>query len=50
VFDTTIFVNDTIHEVIKTLIEAFVLVAIVVFLFLGNIRATSFPSSPCRSA
>jgi hydrophobe/amphiphile efflux-1 (HAE1) family protein len=43
VFDTTIFVNDTIHEVIKTLLEAFVLVAVVVFLFLGNIRATFIP-------
>ncbi|MDQ1079636.1 efflux RND transporter permease subunit [Pseudoroseomonas cervicalis] len=43
VFDTTIFVTDTIHEVIKTLIEAFVLVAVVVFLFLGNIRATFIP-------
>ncbi|MDB5371104.1 MAG: transporter, hydrophobe/amphiphile efflux family, partial [Roseomonas sp.] len=43
VFDTTIFVSDTIHEVIKTLIEAFVLVAIVVFLFLGNARATVIP-------
>jgi hydrophobe/amphiphile efflux-1 (HAE1) family protein len=43
VFDTTIFVTDTIGEVIKTLLEAFVLVAIVVFLFLGNIRATLIP-------
>ncbi|MFC7552437.1 efflux RND transporter permease subunit [Pseudoroseomonas wenyumeiae] len=43
VFDTTIFVSDTIHEVIKTLLEAFVLVAVVVFLFLGNIRATIIP-------
>jgi hydrophobe/amphiphile efflux-1 (HAE1) family protein len=43
VFDTTIFVSDTIHEVIKTLLEAFVLVAVVVFLFLGNIRATVIP-------
>ncbi|MFC3124809.1 efflux RND transporter permease subunit [Pseudoroseomonas globiformis] len=43
VFDTTIFVSDTINEVIKTLIEAFVLVALVVFLFLGNIRATFIP-------
>jgi len=43
VFDTTIFVSDTIHEVIKTLLEAFVLVALVVFLFLGNIRATFIP-------
>ncbi|HWL80957.1 MAG TPA: multidrug efflux RND transporter permease subunit [Roseomonas sp.] len=43
VFDTTIFVSDTIHEVLKTLLEAFVLVAVVVFLFLGNIRATFIP-------
>jgi len=34
------FVADTIHEVIKTLFEAFVLVVIVVYLFLGNLRAT----------
>ena len=30
-YDTTIFVSDTVHEVIKTLLEAFVLVGIVVF-------------------
>jgi multidrug efflux pump len=43
VYDTTTFVNDTIHEVIKTLLEAFALVAIVVFVFLGNLRATIVP-------
>ncbi len=43
VYDSTIFVNDTIHEVIKTLFEAFVLVAIVVFVFLGSWRATIIP-------
>jgi len=42
-YDTTTFVNLTIHEVIKTLIEAFVLVVIVVYLFLGNLRATLIP-------
>ena len=42
-YDPTVFVADTIHEVQKTLIEAFVLVAIVVFLFLGSIRATIIP-------
>ncbi|WP_426418940.1 efflux RND transporter permease subunit [Bradyrhizobium genosp. A] len=42
-YDSTIFVNDTIHEVLKTLFEAFVLVAIVVFLFLGQLRATLIP-------
>jgi len=42
-YDSTTFVSDTIHEVIKTLLEAFVLVVIVVFLFLGNARATLIP-------
>jgi hydrophobe/amphiphile efflux-1 (HAE1) family protein len=44
VYDSTEFVGDTIHEVIKTLVEAFVLVVIVVFLFLGNLRATIIPA------
>ena len=43
-FDTSDFVNDTIQEVIKTLVEAFILVVIVVFLFLGNMRATIIPT------
>jgi hydrophobe/amphiphile efflux-1 (HAE1) family protein len=42
-FDSTVFVTDTIAEVLKTLAEAFVLVVIVVFLFLGNVRATFIP-------
>jgi hydrophobe/amphiphile efflux-1 (HAE1) family protein len=44
VYDSTTFVTDTIAEVEKTLGEAFVLVVIVVFLFLGNIRATIIPT------
>ncbi|HYF06388.1 MAG TPA: efflux RND transporter permease subunit, partial [Acetobacteraceae bacterium] len=43
-FDTSDFVSDTIREVIKTLLEAFILVVIVVYLFLGNIRATLIPT------
>jgi len=43
-YDSTTFVSDTIREVIKTLSEAFVLVVIVVFLFLGNLRATIIPA------
>mgnify|MGYP002621636277 FL=1 len=43
VYDTTVFVKLTIEEVLHTLIEAFVLVVLVVFLFLGNIRATIIP-------
>jgi hydrophobe/amphiphile efflux-1 (HAE1) family protein len=42
-YDSTVFVNDTIREVLKTLFEAFGLVAIVVFLFLGQLRATIVP-------
>ena len=36
--------SDTISEVLRTLLEAFVLVVIVVFLFLGNLRATIIPA------
>jgi hydrophobe/amphiphile efflux-1 (HAE1) family protein len=43
-FDTTTFVADTIHEVLRTLGEAFVLVVIVVYLFLGSLRATIVPT------
>jgi len=43
-YDSTTFVKDTITEVLKTLGEAFVLVVIVVFLFLGNLRATVIPA------
>jgi hydrophobe/amphiphile efflux-1 (HAE1) family protein len=44
VHDSTTFVEDTISEVLHTLFEAFVLVVIVVFLFLGNLRATIIPT------
>ncbi|HWP17160.1 MAG TPA: efflux RND transporter permease subunit, partial [Xanthobacteraceae bacterium] len=43
-YDPTTFVTDTIHEVQKTLIEAFILVVLVVFLFLGSLRATLIPT------
>ena len=44
VYDSTTFVTDTISEVLKTIGEAFVLVVFVVFLFLGNLRATIIPA------
>ena len=44
VWDSTSFINDTIKEVIYTLLIAFVLVVTVVYLFLGNLRATIIPS------
>ncbi len=43
-YDPTVFVTDTIHEVQKTLIEAFILVVLVVYLFLGSVRATLIPT------
>ena len=43
-YDSTTFVMDTITEVLKTLGEAFTLVVIVVFLFLGSLRATVIPA------
>ena len=43
-YDSSTFVVDTIQEVIKTLLEAFVLVIAVVYLFLGSLRATIIPT------
>ena len=43
-YDSTSFVRDTITEVLRTLGEAFVLVVIVVYLFLGSLRATIIPA------
>ncbi len=43
-YDTTKFVAVSIHEVIKTLIEAMILVFLVVLLFIQNIRATLIPT------
>ncbi|MBE9639343.1 efflux RND transporter permease subunit [Salipiger mangrovisoli] len=43
-YDTTPFIEISIHEVQKTLIEAIVLVFFVMLLFLQNIRATIIPT------
>src|SRR6516164_9058379 len=42
-WDSTLFVTETIKEVIRTLVAAIVLVAVVVFLFLGRWRTTLIP-------
>ncbi len=42
-FDTTEFVEVSIKEVVKTFVEAILLVVLVVFLFLQNVRATIIP-------
>src|SRR5476651_2331516 len=44
VYDSTSFVNSAINEVIRTLIEALIIVTIVVFLFLGSLRSVMIPT------
>lgn len=43
VYDSTKFVNSSIDEVVKTLIEAIVIVTLVVFIFLGSLRSVIIP-------
>jgi len=43
-YDTTPFVKVAIEEVVKTLLEAILLVFLVMYLFLGNMRATLIPT------
>jgi len=43
-FDTTPFVKVAIEEVVKTLFEAIVLVFLVMYLFMGTMRATLIPT------
>ena len=42
-FDISRFLDASVHEVLKTLIEAFLLVALVVLLFLQDVRSTLVP-------
>jgi len=44
IYDASAFVSDTIAKVLQTLLEAFGLVVIVVFLSLGSLRATIIPT------
>jgi hydrophobic/amphiphilic exporter-1 (mainly G- bacteria), HAE1 family len=43
-YDVSRFLDASIHEVVKTLVEAFILVALVVFLFLQDFRSTLIPA------
>jgi HAE1 family hydrophobic/amphiphilic exporter-1 len=43
VYDTTPAVEASIHEIVKTFIEALILVTLVVFIFLQSVRATIIP-------
>lgn len=43
VYDTTDFIVSSIHEVIKSLLEAIFIVTIVIFIFLGEVRSVLIP-------
>src|SRR6185437_15285840 len=43
VYDSTDYINTSIDEVVKTLVEALVIVTVVIFLFLGSLRAVIVP-------
>ncbi|WP_307988621.1 efflux RND transporter permease subunit, partial [uncultured Pseudomonas sp.] len=43
VYDSTAFINTSIVEVVKTLVEAMVIVSVVIYLFLGSFRAVIVP-------
>ncbi len=43
-YDTTPFIRVAINEVVKTLFEAILLVFLIMWLFLGNVRATLIPT------
>jgi multidrug efflux pump len=43
-FDATTFINASIKDVIKTLVEALLIVTAVIFLFLGSPRAAAVPA------
>jgi multidrug efflux pump len=43
VYDSTDFVNSSIHEVVMSLLEALVIVTVVIFLFLGSFRSIIIP-------
>ncbi len=42
-YDSTIAINDSIHEVIKTILEAAVIVLVVIALFIGSLRSVLIP-------
>ncbi|MBI5768990.1 MAG: efflux RND transporter permease subunit [Verrucomicrobia bacterium] len=43
VYDATAFINDSIDEVMKTLVEAMLIVIVVIYLFLGSFRSVLIP-------
>ena len=43
VYDSTEFITSSIDEVVSTLLEALVIVTVVIYLFLGSVRAVAVP-------
>lgn len=44
VYDASLFINSSINEVIDSLLEAIIIVTLVVFAFLGSLRAVTIPT------
>ena len=42
-FDSSVFIEESVSAVMKTIVEAILLVALVIFVFLRNVRATMIP-------
>jgi len=42
-YDSTVYIQSAIHDVIKTLTETLLIVIVVIFLFLGSVRAVFIP-------
>ncbi len=43
VYDSSDFVDSSIHEVVKSLLEALLIVTVVIFIFLGELRSVTIP-------
>lgn len=42
-YDATVYIEDAIHEVLKTLTETIIIVLIVIYLFIGSLRSVLVP-------
>ncbi|MBK8482689.1 MAG: efflux RND transporter permease subunit [Proteobacteria bacterium] len=42
-YDATAYINDALHEVTRTLIDTLLIVAVIIFLFLGSLRSVLVP-------
>ena len=47
-YDGTEYIQDSIDEVIQTIIEAVIIVIVVIFLFLGSLRSVLIPAVTVR--